>query len=128
MFHDETEQHMEDIKSGAVAMLVVVRVRPLTQRQANVDGSEVVKVLDSKMIVMMDANSQESEKRGKSREAQFSFDFAYGQVILVLGRRQRQRTSTMRYSPAFLMESFKATTLPSLHMEQLDAARHTRTF
>lgn len=32
MFHDETEQHMEDIKNGAVAMLVVVRVRPLTSR------------------------------------------------------------------------------------------------
>ena len=126
MFHDETEQHMEDIKNGAVAMLVVVRVRPLTQRQANIDGSEVVKVLDSKMIVMMDANSEEGEKRGKSREAQFSFDFAYGQVILVLERRQRPRTSTMKHSPVFLMASFKATTPPSSHMEQPDAARPTR--
>ena len=87
-----------------------------------------MKVLDSKMIVMMDANSEESEKRGKIREAQFSFDYAYGQVILVLDRRQRQKTSTTKHSPAFLTESFKATTRPFSPMELQDAARHTRPF
>lgn len=34
----------------------------------------------------------------------------------------------MKHFPVFLTESFKATTPPSLHMEQPDAAKHTRSF
>lgn len=58
-FHDETEQHVEDIKGGATAMLVAVRVRPLTQKELAVDPNETVKVLDSKMIVMVEGGGEE---------------------------------------------------------------------
>jgi hypothetical protein len=61
-------------------MLVVIRVRPLTTREVAIDGSEVVKVLDNKMIILLDTVSEDGEKRVRSREAQFSFDFAYNNV------------------------------------------------
>jgi hypothetical protein len=38
-FHEETEQHVEEMKSGTTAMLVTVRVRPLTQKEVAVDAA-----------------------------------------------------------------------------------------
>lgn len=40
-------------------MLVAVRVRPLTQKELAVDPHETVKVLDSKMIVMVEGGGEE---------------------------------------------------------------------
>ena len=40
-------------------MLVAVRVRPLTQKELAVDPTEIVKVLDSKMIVMSENGGEE---------------------------------------------------------------------
>jgi hypothetical protein len=48
-------------------MLVTVRVRPLTQKEIAVDPNETVRVLDNKMIVLLDSAGDEGEKRGRSR-------------------------------------------------------------
>lgn len=63
-------------------MLVTVRVRPLTPREIATDPAETVKVFDHKMVVLLDSAGEDGEKRGRSREAQFSFDFVYDKVLM----------------------------------------------
>lgn len=85
---------MEDIKNGMTAMLVTVRVRPLTSRELAIDPNETAKVLDNKMIILLDSAADEADKRGRSREAQFSFDFVYNNVPIAQRRRLPQNKFT----------------------------------
>ena len=107
-------------------MLVAVRVRPLTQKEMAVDPNETVRVLDNKMIVLLDSSGEESEKRGRSREAQFSFDFVYDRVSPSLLRVQQPSKYTINRCRQCSMAFWKVSTPPSSRTEPQDAAKHTR--
>ena len=60
-------------------MVVIVRCRPLTIREISVNPVECVRILDSKLLALVDAPDENEKKR--NRETQFAFDFVYEKVV-----------------------------------------------
>ena len=77
-------------------MLVLVRVRPLTIKEISVNPVECVRVIDSKVLALVDSTGDESEKKRNNRETQFSFDFVFAKVISRLNRTRAIRRSMMK--------------------------------
>ena len=74
-FGEETEQQMQDIKRGNTAILVIVRVRPLTPREKTINSTPIVHVLDNRTVAL--SHHEHPDNKNRIREAQFSFHFAY---------------------------------------------------
>lgn len=55
------ESYIQDIKAGSNNILVAVRVRPLSQKELSVIDLDTVKVLDSKIVVLLDPENEFSK-------------------------------------------------------------------
>ena len=53
-FQDETTEKVESLKQGNSGMLVIVRARPLTNKESASSPQPCVKVIDSKLLSLFD--------------------------------------------------------------------------
>ena len=63
-------------------IVVCVRVRPLSKKEADIDARNLVHVLDSNLVVLMDPMAdvnlpEDSFRSNRSREKQYAFDVAF---------------------------------------------------
>lgn len=74
----EMNEHMRAMWAGQSNVLVAVRVRPLMKH--DVVKKSCVRVLDSKVVVIMDpaqGDKQDILRANRSREKQYAFDFVF---------------------------------------------------
>jgi len=80
-FSHETEKHIEDLKSGSNNILVAVRVRPLSSKEQTISNYETIRVLDGKVVVLLDPSNQfdanDVFRNHRNKEKQYAFDFAF---------------------------------------------------
>jgi kinesin family protein 18/19 len=77
---EETKNHIEEMKKGTYNILVAVRCRPLSSKEKEISDIEVVKVLDRKMLVLIDPyeyNGHSEIFKNRSREQNYAFDLVF---------------------------------------------------
>ena len=75
-----TQNYIEDLKKGTYNILVVVRCRPLSQYENQISNFETIKILDEKMLVLIDPieyNGPNNIFKNRSREQHYAFDFVF---------------------------------------------------
>lgn len=75
-----SEEHMKAMWAGQSNVLVAVRVRPLMKH--DIVKRSCVKVLDSKVIIILDpafGDKQDILRANRNREKQYAFDYAFDQ-------------------------------------------------
>ena len=78
--NEETKNHIEDMKKGTYNILVVVRCRPLNNKEKELSDIEIVKILDKKMLVLIDPyeyNGHSEIFKNRSREQNYAFDLVF---------------------------------------------------
>jgi kinesin family protein 18/19 len=80
--HDnDTDTHLQDMKSGANTILVAVRTRPLNSKEMNISNFETLKILDGKLVVLLDPMNEfdpnDPFRNNRNKERQYAFDFAF---------------------------------------------------
>jgi kinesin family protein 18/19 len=68
------------IRSSASNVLVAIRVRPLLPNEKAQNAKQIVKVLDSKLVILLDPGNTASDdflRLNKSREKRWAFDLAF---------------------------------------------------
>ncbi len=77
---EETKNHIDDMKKGTYNIMVAVRCRPLWNKEREFNDSEIVKILDKKMVILMDPyeyNGPTDVFKNRSREQNYAFDYAF---------------------------------------------------
>ena len=78
--NDDTQAYLEDMKKGSYNILVCVRCRPLSNLELQISNYETIKIMDNKMVVLMDPieyNGPNNIFKNRSREQTYAFDFAF---------------------------------------------------
>ncbi|CAD8201892.1 unnamed protein product [Paramecium octaurelia] len=81
-FEIETKKFIEELKNGVSNILVAIRVRPLSQKERSLSEFETIRILDNKMIVLMDPEQEREEdllRKNRLKETNFAFDFVFDQ-------------------------------------------------
>eukprot|EP00041_Stephanoeca_diplocostata_P028314 m.799552 g.799552 ORF g.799552 m.799552 type:complete len:1243 (+) comp23353_c0_seq6:264-3992(+) len=78
-----TESHedlVERMKSGQSTLLVVNRVRPMSNAEILQGAKEVAKVVGEKVVVLLDPNEDADDvlRKNRSREKRYAFDHVFG--------------------------------------------------
>ena len=76
----ETKNYLEDMKKGTYNIMVAVRCRPLWNKEKEFSEYEIVKILDRKMVILMDPyeyNGPNEIFKNRSREQTYAFDFSF---------------------------------------------------
>ena len=77
---EETKSYVEILKKGAYNILVCVRCRPLSPLECQLSTSETIRIMDNKMLVLMDPieyNGPSTVFKNRTREQTYAFDFAF---------------------------------------------------
>ena len=77
---EETKTYVENLKKGAYNILVCVRCRPLSPLECQLSASETIRIMDNKMLVLMDPieyNGPSTVFKNRTREQTYAFDFAF---------------------------------------------------
>ena len=77
---EETKTYVENLKKGAYNILVCVRCRPLSPLEMQLSTSETIRIMDNKMLVLMDPieyNGPSTVFKNRTREQNYAFDFAF---------------------------------------------------
>ncbi|EGR28601.1 kinesin motor domain protein [Ichthyophthirius multifiliis] len=78
-----SEREPEQLKSGLNNILVAIRVRPLNQKELEKSDFEVVRILDQRLVVLIDPgyefNQNDVLRKNRNKETQYAFDFAFDQ-------------------------------------------------
>ena len=80
IINEETKNYIEEMKRGSYNILVAVRCRPLNKREKELSNSETVKIMDDKMVILLDPieyNGPNNIFKNRSREQTLAFDFAF---------------------------------------------------
>ncbi|CAD8097370.1 unnamed protein product [Paramecium primaurelia] len=83
-FEKETKQFIDELKNGVSNILVAIRVRPLSQKERSLSEFETIRILDNKMIVLMDPESEREDdllRKNRLKETNFAFDFVFDQWV-----------------------------------------------
>ena len=78
--NDDTQAYLDDMKKGSYNILVCVRCRPLSNLELQISNYETIKIMDNKMVVLMDPieyNGPNNIFKNRSREQTYAFDFAF---------------------------------------------------
>jgi kinesin family protein 18/19 len=69
----------ESLRSGQANILVAVRTRPISSREKAAGAQEAIKVLDGKVVVLLDSESSPGDflRKSRSRERRYAFDHAF---------------------------------------------------
>ena len=77
---EETKSYIDNLKKGAYNILVCVRCRPLSPLECQLSTSETIRILDNKMLVLIDPieyNGPTTVFKNRTREQTYAFDFAF---------------------------------------------------
>ena len=77
---EETKSYIDNLKKGAYNILVCVRCRPLSPLECQLSTSETIRILDNKMLVLIDPieyNGPSTVFKNRTREQTYAFDFAF---------------------------------------------------
>ena len=80
IINEETKNYIEEMKRGSYNILVAVRCRPLNKREKELSNTETVKIMDDKMVILLDPieyNRPNNVFKNRSREQTYAFDFAF---------------------------------------------------
>ena len=80
IINEETKNYIEEMKRGSYNILVAVRCRPLNKREKELSNTETVKIMDDKMVILLDPieyNGPNNVFKNRSREQTYAFDFAF---------------------------------------------------
>jgi hypothetical protein len=80
IIEEETKNYLEDMKKGTYNIMVAVRCRPLWTKEKEFSEYEIVRILDRKMVILMDPyeyNAPGDIFKNRSREQTMAFDFAF---------------------------------------------------
>ena len=75
-----TQNYIDELKKGTYNILVVVRCRPLSQYESQISNFETIRILDEKMLVLIDPieyNGPNNIFKNRSREQHYAFDFVF---------------------------------------------------
>ena len=78
--NEETKSYIDDMKKGSYNILVCVRCRPLSQAESQLSPYETIRIMDSKMVVLIDPieyNGPSTVFKNRNREQTYAFDFAF---------------------------------------------------
>jgi kinesin family protein 18/19 len=76
----DTSKFKDSLINGKANILVCVRCRPISRREVENSNVETIKILNNKMIVVIDPieyNGHEEVFKNRSREQHYAFDFAF---------------------------------------------------
>jgi kinesin family protein 18/19 len=76
----DTHKLKESMNNGKSNILVCVRCRPLTKKEIDVSNIETVKILNKKIVIVLDPieyNGHEEVFKNRSREQQYAFDYVF---------------------------------------------------
>lgn len=79
--------------------MVAVRCRPLWNKEKEVSDFEIVKILDRKMVILMDPyeyNAPSDVFKNRSREQNYAFDFAFDKTC--------SQQTVFTYTTKFLLD------------------------
>jgi hypothetical protein len=71
------------MKKGTYNIMVAVRCRPLWNKEKDFSDFEIVKMLDRKMVILMDPyeyNGPNDIFKNRNREQTYAFDFAFDRL------------------------------------------------
>ena len=77
---ESTTSFIDDMKKGTYNILVCVRCRPLSFSEKQLSSNETIRIMDSKMVVLMDPieyNGPKTIFKNRSKEQTYAFDFAF---------------------------------------------------
>ncbi|CAD8110484.1 unnamed protein product [Paramecium sonneborni] len=81
-FEIETKKFIDELKNGNSNILVAIRVRPLSQKERSLSEFETIRILDNKMIVLLDPEQERDDdllRKNRLKETNFAFDFVFDQ-------------------------------------------------
>ncbi|KEP64256.1 UNVERIFIED_CONTAM: kinesin motor domain-containing protein [Hammondia hammondi] len=76
----DTEDFVENLRQGQSNVLVAVRVRPLQPKETQAGCRQIVRVLGSKVVLLLDpgpSNQDDVLRLKRSREKRYAFDYAF---------------------------------------------------
>ncbi|CAD8105985.1 unnamed protein product [Paramecium sonneborni] len=79
-FEIETKKFIDELKNGVSNILVAIRVRPLSQKERSLSEFETIRILDNKMIVLLDPEQEREDdllRKNRLKETNFAFDFVF---------------------------------------------------
>ena len=77
------QSNVEEMKKGESNILVALRLRPLLSKEVLEGQFNLVKILDEKVVILQDpkdftdANGKDEIRKGRTREKQYAFDYAF---------------------------------------------------
>ena len=77
---ESTKSFIDDMKKGSYNILVCVRCRPLSFSEKQLSSNETIRIMDNKMVVLMDPieyNGPKTIFKNRSKEQTYAFDFAF---------------------------------------------------
>ncbi|CAG9319248.1 unnamed protein product [Blepharisma stoltei] len=83
---DENISDNEDIvgqmQQGASNILVAVRCRPLTKKEREIDSTNLIQIIEERVVILMDPQFKYGDKGSRAKEKQYAFDFAFDENSL----------------------------------------------
>jgi kinesin family protein 18/19 len=73
----DTNNFKDSMRTGKSNILVAVRCRPLTSKEIAISKEETLKILNKKVVCVIDPGTQDDVFKNKLREQQYAFDFAF---------------------------------------------------
>ena len=74
---EETKQYVEELKKGTYNILVAVRCRPLSLKEKEISIYETIQIMDRKIIILKDPNSNLNPNNSRTKEQHLAFDYAF---------------------------------------------------
>jgi kinesin family member 18/19 len=75
------DKEMDTIDADTSNMVVAVRLRPLDKKEIEREEFEIVRVMDQKLVILMDPlellNAKGALGKNRSKEKQYAFDYAF---------------------------------------------------
>ncbi|KAL4449059.1 hypothetical protein ABPG74_021051 [Tetrahymena malaccensis] len=84
-FNLQRNNYIDQLKNGQNNILVAIRCRPLNQREIERSEYEVVRILDERVVVLIDPYYEQNQndvlRKNRNKEMQFAFDYAFDETI-----------------------------------------------
>lgn len=80
--NSDSEDLVGQMQQGASNILVAVRCRPLTKKERDIDDTNLIQILDEKVVLIMDPQFKLSQIGNRANEKQYAFDFAFDESSL----------------------------------------------
>lgn len=80
VIEEETKNYVDELKRGTYNILVAVRCRPLWNKEKDFSDTEIVKIIDRKVVILNDPyeyNGHSDIFKNRSKEQQYAFDYAF---------------------------------------------------